>query len=650
MTFPVRVAFTGVGAVSPLGEGALALAEGALAGRSGIRRPPHFAGTPFEERVAGAIERAPGLERRGDAALAFARRAALEALADARIAASTEKRVALVVGSTMAPRDRAIDAIAAALAASVGLASRLVVVVETACTSGSAAVALGALLLRFGQADVAIAGGMDELDLKSFAGFAALGLLAPSACTPFGPLVGTTLGEGAAFFVLEREPDASARGATVHAILEGDGSSADAFHATSPHPSGDGLRSAIEGALADAGIGPEAVDWVSAHGTGRARTTRPRPPRSRGVRRACGRDRSRRPRAEPVMPSARRGAELAVALGGMRAEQVPPTLGADAPDPGVRSRSPRRRGRRAPGACSSWGGIRRREQRARPRAPGARGRAARVTRRPVYIAAMGGFGGADADVDPMGRLDDFDRPAPPRGRRAPRAGRESARPGRHVARAHRRGRARGGRRARARLADPLDRIRLFVGQRCVPEVAEFRDALAARSFEPRAGRCSRGRVLNTATGAASRARGASAGRRSRSRRGGKRARGARARGGAPRVEGRRGRDRGRCGRRGRRRGGRVGRPLHVVPGTWSSRAPHLDAPGRRDAWDAAAPDARGEARGPHGIVDVPTDVNALSTAGLLVLGRAVAVGRAVLVRERGALARVQIEIAPRARA
>ena len=74
---------------------------------------------------------------------------------------------------------------------------------------------------------------------------ATMRLITPEACTPFGARVGTTLAEGAAFVVLEDEGRARARGARVRAIVEGEGSRADAFHPTSPHPSGDGLAGAL---------------------------------------------------------------------------------------------------------------------------------------------------------------------------------------------------------------------------------------------------------------------------------------------------------------------------------------------------------------------------------------------------------------------
>jgi 3-oxoacyl-[acyl-carrier-protein] synthase II len=103
-----------------------------------------------------------------------------------------------------------------------------------------------------------------------FAGFHALGLLSPTKCAPFSEAVGTTLGEGAGFLVLEREQDAAARGASMLACLSGYGLSGDGYHATSPEPSGAGVARALRGTLDDAGLTADEVGYVNAHGTGTA--------------------------------------------------------------------------------------------------------------------------------------------------------------------------------------------------------------------------------------------------------------------------------------------------------------------------------------------------------------------------------------------
>ena len=110
----------------------------------------------------------------------------------------------------------------------------------------------------------------DSLLREAFAGFSALGVLSADKAAPFSEPTGTTLGEGAAFVVLERASDAARRGATSWASISGYGLSADAHHETTPHPAGDGVARAIRAALRDAGWSGGDVDFVSAHATGTA--------------------------------------------------------------------------------------------------------------------------------------------------------------------------------------------------------------------------------------------------------------------------------------------------------------------------------------------------------------------------------------------
>jgi 3-oxoacyl-[acyl-carrier-protein] synthase II len=139
---------------------------------------------------------------------------------------------------------------------------------STACSSSGTAIAHGIDLLRTGQVRAVVAGGADAFSRLTFAGFKALGAVADGPCGPFGSRTGISLGEGAAFVVLERHEDAVARGALPLAELFGCITTWDAYHLTSPEPSGDGMRRAIEAALAMAGRTSDSVDYVNAHGTG----------------------------------------------------------------------------------------------------------------------------------------------------------------------------------------------------------------------------------------------------------------------------------------------------------------------------------------------------------------------------------------------
>ena len=138
-----------------------------------------------------------------------------------------------------------------------------------ACASGAASVALGADLIRRGTVARALVGGVDALTRICFMGFNALKLLAPEPCRPFDRARnGMSIGEAAAFLVLEDADACRARGGHAHAEFLGAGMTTDAHHVTSPQPEGEGMARAMELALADAALPPRAVHYVNAHGTG----------------------------------------------------------------------------------------------------------------------------------------------------------------------------------------------------------------------------------------------------------------------------------------------------------------------------------------------------------------------------------------------
>jgi len=140
--------------------------------------------------------------------------------------------------------------------------------VATACSSGGLAIATAAELIQAGEADVMLAGGADSLSRMTWGGFQSLLLVDPASCRPFDATrAGTSLGEGAGVLVLEAEECARQRGATILARLSGWGASCDAHHATAPHPEGAGALSAMRAALRRAGLEPNAIDYVNAHGT-----------------------------------------------------------------------------------------------------------------------------------------------------------------------------------------------------------------------------------------------------------------------------------------------------------------------------------------------------------------------------------------------
>jgi 3-oxoacyl-[acyl-carrier-protein] synthase II len=144
-----------------------------------------------------------------------------------------------------------------------------VVTIPTACAAGNHAIARAYDQLRFGKAQVMLAGGADSFSRITYAGFARLGAIAPELCQPFDlNRKGMIPGEGAAFLLLETLDHAQRRSVRVYSEVVGYGLSCDAHHMTAAHPQGDGGVRAMELALVSAELSPEKVDYISAHGTG----------------------------------------------------------------------------------------------------------------------------------------------------------------------------------------------------------------------------------------------------------------------------------------------------------------------------------------------------------------------------------------------
>jgi 3-oxoacyl-(acyl-carrier-protein) synthase len=139
--------------------------------------------------------------------------------------------------------------------------------ISTACSSSANSVIHGAQLIRHGIVDRVLAGGADALSKFTLNGFHALLILDKSPCRPFDKdRRGLNLGEGAAYLVLESER--SARGKKVLCELKGYGNANDAYHQTGSSPEGLGPYLSMKEALEMSGLGPEAIDYINAHGTG----------------------------------------------------------------------------------------------------------------------------------------------------------------------------------------------------------------------------------------------------------------------------------------------------------------------------------------------------------------------------------------------
>jgi 3-oxoacyl-[acyl-carrier-protein] synthase-1 len=137
-------------------------------------------------------------------------------------------------------------------------------VVSTACSSGNKVFGCAERLLASGLADAVLVGGIDTLCQVTVRGFHSLGILSAEPCRPFGlDRDGTSIGEGGALLLIERSGSGSSQ-------LLGVGETSDAHHVTQPHPEGEGAQAAMRAALERAGLAPQDIDHVNAHGTGTA--------------------------------------------------------------------------------------------------------------------------------------------------------------------------------------------------------------------------------------------------------------------------------------------------------------------------------------------------------------------------------------------
>lgn len=287
----MRVAITGIGALTPLGVGADALVERWSAGESGIEDGLGCC-KEFEPTEHLSIKEA----RRADRFTQLAMVASDEALAQAgwEDGPSVDpERVGCIIGTGIGGigtiedqldvlRGRGAEAVSPLAvpmmmsnAASGVLAMRHGLKGEcygtvSACAAGAHAIGAGLRMVQHGDVEACVVGG-SEAGITSLAqaAFIGMGATSPSGISrPFDARRdGFVMGEAAAALVLEPEERARERGAEILGYLTGYGATADAHHLTAPEPSGEGASRAITLALADAGVEPDGVDWVNAHGT-----------------------------------------------------------------------------------------------------------------------------------------------------------------------------------------------------------------------------------------------------------------------------------------------------------------------------------------------------------------------------------------------
>ncbi|MCA0402600.1 MAG: beta-ketoacyl-[acyl-carrier-protein] synthase family protein [Proteobacteria bacterium] len=316
-----RVAITGIGVVSPLGNNSEETWGNLLAGHSGIAPISHFDASAFPTYIAAEVKNFKASEEITTAkhnrfAMPFthyALEAAKQAFDDAGIKPerNNAKRFGVVVGSGMMTaefsflyryqqtcatdgkpnwqelQEKANDFYQLTDFGKTTSNSGLSLLVQqfgiegyassvhTACASGGQALGLAMQVIRRGEADIMLAGGFDSMiNPLGVSSFCLLGALSTyneepaSASRPFdGTRNGFVLGEGAAFLVLEEWSKAKARGATIYAELAGEGNSLSSYRITDSHPNGDGAIQAIERALKEGGLLPRDVDYINAHGT-----------------------------------------------------------------------------------------------------------------------------------------------------------------------------------------------------------------------------------------------------------------------------------------------------------------------------------------------------------------------------------------------
>lgn len=143
-----------------------------------------------------------------------------------------------------------------------------VATIANACSSGTDAIGLAKSWLEKDLCDIVIAGGADELSRITYLGFISLLISSTDACQPFDKnRKGLNLGEGAGIVIMEKPEVVNARGGRTLANIVGYATFADAYHPTAPHPEGLGLTRAINQAMTQAGIGPEQIGFINAHGT-----------------------------------------------------------------------------------------------------------------------------------------------------------------------------------------------------------------------------------------------------------------------------------------------------------------------------------------------------------------------------------------------
>ena len=370
-----RVVVTGVGLVSPLGIGTRETWDGLVAGRSGAGHVTRFDASDFSSRIACEVKGFDPLDyadrrdaRKMDTFIQYALAASLFAAEDAGLETplADPDRVGVVISSGIGgfetierehrkllekgPRRISpffVPAMVVNLAAgwvSIRLGARGPnSAMATACSAGAHAVGEAFRLVRYGHADVMVAGGAEAtITPMCIGGFASMKALSTRndeperASRPFDrDRDGFVVGEGAGILVLEEREQALARGAALYAEVLGYGMSGDAFHITAPAEDGGGAVRVMQAALNEAGASPEDVDAVNAHGTSTPLNDRIE---TAAIRRVFGEHADRLAVSSTKSMTGHLlggagGLEAGISCLTLRHQTLPPTINYETPDP-----------------------------------------------------------------------------------------------------------------------------------------------------------------------------------------------------------------------------------------------------------------------------------------------------------------------------
>jgi 3-oxoacyl-[acyl-carrier-protein] synthase II len=370
-----RVVITGLGLITPLGQGKDALWEGLTLPRRVIGAITRFDASGYSTRIAAEVKEFDPTQfmdrkdaRRAARFIQFAIAATQLALEDAQLAITDANReqIGVLIGSGIGGIDymdsqvRLLDRygpdrISPFLPAMMiaDMASGMVSIhfgikgpnlcAVTACSTGADAIGLATRLIQYGDAEVMLAGGTEAaIEPIGLAGFCAARAMSTRnddpehASRPFdAERDGFVMGEGAGVLVLESLEHAQARGARVYAEVLGYGMTADAYHITQPDPDGDGAMRAMRKAIDDAGLQPTDIDYINAHGT----STRYNDAKETlAIKRLFGEHAYRVPVSSTKsvtghLLGAAGAVETAICVLALQHQTIPPTINYEYPDP-----------------------------------------------------------------------------------------------------------------------------------------------------------------------------------------------------------------------------------------------------------------------------------------------------------------------------